>query len=88
MSKDKTVYINHGTNWVALLGVVFILLKVFGIQPVAAWSWWWVLCPFWIGLAIFLAIAAIGAAIVGIVFLGAVIGDWWSARARRKRKGL
>lgn len=28
-----------------LLGVVFIVLKLMGVMPVAAWSWWWVLLP-------------------------------------------
>lgn len=28
-----------------LLGLVFIVLKLMGIAPVAGWSWWWVLLP-------------------------------------------
>ena len=42
-----------------VLGVVFIVLKLTGT---IAWSWWWVLAPFWIpvcltvlGLLVFLA---------------------------------
>jgi hypothetical protein len=27
-----------------LLGVAFIVLKLVGV---IAWSWWWVLAPFW-----------------------------------------
>lgn len=27
-----------------LLGVAFVVLKLMGI---IAWSWWWVLAPFW-----------------------------------------
>lgn len=49
------------------LGIAFIVLK---LCHVIAWSWWWVLCPFWIGLAIALAVvAAIG---VFMLFVGLV----------------
>lgn len=34
-----------------LLTVVFIVLKLVGV---IAWSWWWVLAPTWIPLALFL----------------------------------
>lgn len=27
-----------------LLGVAFVVLKLIGV---IAWSWWWVLAPFW-----------------------------------------
>jgi len=53
----------------SLLGIVFITLKILAIEPVASWSWWWVLCPFWIGLAIvfgFLAVALAGALLVAL----------------------
>lgn len=42
-----------------ILGTVFVLAKVFEIGPIAEWSWWWVLAPFWAGLAIFLAAGAL-----------------------------
>ena len=32
------------------LVVIFVTLKIIGIEPVASWSWWWVTCPFWIPL--------------------------------------
>ena len=28
------------------LGLVLLLMKYFGLGPVAAWEWWWVLSPF------------------------------------------
>lgn len=31
-------------------GVILLLLKLLDIEPVAAWSWWWILAPF--GLAV------------------------------------
>lgn len=28
--------------------IVFLVLKLTGTNPVAAWSWWWVTSPLWI----------------------------------------
>lgn len=51
----------------SLLGIVFIILK---LTNVIDWSWWWVTCPLWIGLAITL--------IVGIIIkLWALIMGWY-----------
>jgi hypothetical protein len=44
-----------------LLGVIFITLKLCGV---IAWSWVWVLAPFWIGSVVALILLLIGA--VGI----------------------
>lgn len=43
----------------SVLGIVFITLKLVGV---IAWSWWWVLAPFWIpaALGIILLIIALG----------------------------
>ena len=58
---------SSGMSTLGLLGVVFVTLKLLGIAPVAAWSWWWVTAPFWGSLAIVLGlllIVAVGLAIV------------------------
>lgn len=47
-----------GISTTGLLGIVFIVLK---LTNVIDWSWWWVTCPFWGGLALFLTIFLIGA---------------------------
>lgn len=39
-----------------VLGIVFIVLKLIGV---ISWSWWWVLAPFWIPLAIVILCAII-----------------------------
>lgn len=39
-----------------VLGIVFIVLKLIGV---ISWSWWWVLAPFWIPLAIVIVCAII-----------------------------
>lgn len=60
MSEKTTV--NYNPGWLGLLGVIFVVAKVFEIGPVALWSWWLVLLPFYVGLAI----------VVGILLFGAV----------------
>lgn len=42
-----------------LLLVAFILCKIIGIAPIASWSWWWVLSPGWIPLAICAAVVLV-----------------------------
>jgi len=61
MSKEVR---NCGTSVFGLLGVAFIVLKLTGV---IAWSWWWVLAPFWVGIAIFIAMAI-------FIFILAMIG--------------
>lgn len=53
-----------GISFAGLLGIVFIVLKLCGIID---WPWVWVLCPFWIGLAVLLTIVLIFA-IIGIIY--------------------
>ena len=47
--------VNRGVTPLSLLGVAFIVLKVMGQ---ITWSWWWVLAPFWVpvALAVFLVL--------------------------------
>lgn len=59
-----------GIGFVGLLTILFIGLKLTGF---IAWSWWWVLSPIWISFLIFIAVIA-------VLFLGAAIAAWWSAR--------
>lgn len=51
----------------SVLGLIFVTLKLTGV---IAWSWWWVLLPFYGGIALLLAILAAGeiaaAAAIGI----------------------
>jgi len=52
----KDVNVQVGPNFLGLLTIVFITLKLTGY---IAWSWWWVLAPLWGGAVLFLAIVAI-----------------------------
>lgn len=68
-------------NWLGLLGVVFVVCKILGVAPVATWSWWLVLLPFYLGVAIFLGVLIVGAVIYASAVGGAKIID---DRARAK----
>lgn len=48
---NRTTYVSFPLPTV--LGVAFIVLKLTGV---IAWSWWWVLAPFWIPVAILLLV--------------------------------
>lgn len=78
--QTKTVYLNF--NWLALLGVILIVLKLVKFH---SWSWFWVLSPFWIPLAIF-AVIMVG---IGLFVLGAWLldkrHDKKRAKLRRKK---
>ena len=39
---------SNGVGCLTVIGIVFLVLKLLAIEPVAHWSWIWVLCPFWI----------------------------------------
>ena len=49
MSNNTSSSSSGGIGFLGLLTIVFITLKLTGV---IAWSWWWVLSPFWIPLAI------------------------------------
>jgi small Trp-rich protein len=45
-----------GVGCLTVVGIVFVVLKLVGVQPVAGWSWWWVTAPFWGPFAFLLAL--------------------------------
>lgn len=57
MSENKA-YATVSGNFSTLLLVLFIGLKLAGVGVVATWSWWWVLAPAWIPLALVLLVLA------------------------------
>lgn len=73
MRDSKTT--TSGVSFLELLTVAFIILKLCNVID---WSWWWVLAPTWIPLAL----AAVILIICGIIKL---IG-WILGRKRRKQR--
>ena len=57
-----------GIGCLTVVGIMFFVLKLLAIEPVAHWSWIWVLSPFWIPfalgvgvlVAVFLIVFALG----------------------------
>jgi len=56
--------VRSGVGFVSLLGLLFIGLK---LGNVIAWSWWWVLSPFWLPTAAALAIILVVFLVVTIM---------------------
>lgn len=46
-----------GVSICTVVGIVFVILKLVGV---ITWSWLWVLCPFWIPIAILILIFIFG----------------------------
>lgn len=66
MIKENQVVVSGGIGFFEALGLVFIVLKLCGVID---WSWWWVLAPIWMPIALVLGIIIIFAIIVGIMSL-------------------
>lgn len=64
MSNSTTTSSSAGISTTGLLGVLFVGLKLTGFIN---WPWVWVLAPFWIPVAILLAIFLVAAVIWSIV---------------------
>lgn len=47
---------SHGVGFAGLLTLVFIVLKLIGK---ITWSWWWVLSPVWISIALAIVVMAL-----------------------------
>ena len=43
---------NGGFHMIGIFTIIFVCAKIFGIQPVADWSWWWVMAPLWIPISL------------------------------------
>ena len=63
---NKSTVSSGGIGFSGLLTIAFIVLKLTGYST---WSWWWVLAPSWIPLAIFVGILLVAfiAALVAIL---------------------
>ena len=52
MNNEKTI--SGGIGFGSALLLTFIILKLVGVID---WSWWWVLSPIWIPVALLLAVS-------------------------------
>jgi uncharacterized membrane protein len=53
MSTNKN---SGGIGCLTVIGIIFLVLKILSVEPIAHWSWIWVLSPFWIPTAIVISI--------------------------------
>jgi uncharacterized membrane protein len=53
MSTNKN---SNGIGCLTVIGIIFLVLKILSVEPIAHWSWIWVLSPFWIPTAIVISI--------------------------------
>lgn len=70
MSDSKTTTVNTGGSLFGVLGLILVILKLAGVQPVADWSWWLVTLPFWFGLAVVLVFLVVMGVVAAIIFAG------------------
>ena len=54
----------HGIGFLGLLTLLFIALK---LTHYIDWSWWWVLSPIWITIALVLVILGVFFLVLGII---------------------
>lgn len=71
-----------GIGLPALLAVLFIALKLTGV---IAWSWLWVLAPFWIPLALVVAVVVCGGLVIGVAKLIHVLTTSKEDRVKEKQ---
>lgn len=53
-----------GIGFAGLLTVAFVVLKLCGV---ISWSWWWVLSPLWMSIAVLTILIVIVGIIAGLV---------------------
>lgn len=56
MSKEAKNTSSGGIGFLGLLTILFIALKLLNV---IAWSWWWVLAPIWIPIALVIVVCVI-----------------------------
>lgn len=59
---------NNGITFLGLLQIVFITLK---LCNVITWSWWWVMAPLWMPIALCAIVAVI---VILVLIVGVAIG--------------
>ena len=65
-AETKSAIPASGVGIAGLLGVAFVILKLIGV---ITWSWLWVLAPFWIPAALWVAVVV---PVLLVLFIAAV----------------
>lgn len=70
-SASSETVVRSGLGFLEALTLLFIALKLCGV---ISWSWWWVLAPLWMPIALVLLILVVG--LVGVLI-------WYLAKGRK-----
>jgi hypothetical protein len=85
-NKERQITIKFGLSICTFLTALFAISKVLNYGECAKWSWWWVISPYWIPIAL---IAAILLGLGIIIGGGATLIDLIiNLRRRRRAKKL
>ena len=64
--REKKIRVHGGIGFCDALALIFIVLKLTGVIN---WSWWWVLAPIWIPIALILGFIILLLIVCGIAAL-------------------
>ena len=68
-----------------VVGIVFLVLKLLAVPPVADWAWWIVLAPFWAPMAAaLLVLAGFGVVLVLLMLGNTTVGNIFSLKKKNK----
>jgi hypothetical protein len=70
---------NGGAGGIGFCGVLTIVFVVLKLCDVIDWSWWWVLSPLWIALAVLLSIVMFLVLVIVAIRIGKA--GWRLARS-------
>lgn len=73
-----------GAGVVTIALVVLVTLKLAEVEPVASWSWLWVVSPLWMALSLAACVFVLGATMIGIGSAFSRVSSWREKRQRRK----
>jgi len=59
---------SSSSGGLGLCSVLFLIFLVLKLTGVIGWSWWWITCPLWAGLALVFGV-------IGIIMLFALIAS-------------
>ena len=59
MDDNKTTTTNSGLGVIDVIGIIYITLKIIGVEPVSRWPWWLVLSPWLIYIALIAILALV-----------------------------
>ncbi len=71
--KGKQIVIKAGITFPQVLTAIFVAAK---LANVISWSWWWVLCPLWLPIAIIIGVPLVIFVCAFIFFVVVSLLEW------------